>query len=474
MPVPGLRRTAEWPGHRLALWGEAGRGKTHLLHIWAERTGAALRSGAALAGLPELPTVGIALDDADAVADESALLHLLNAAGEAGLPVLLAARHAAGALDRAPAGPRQPAARDHRGGDRPARGYAAAGAAGPAARRPAAATARARAGVAGAPAAAQRRRVARRGRAPAMPPRSISTATSRCRLRRRSWRTCWRRMKFPGQIAPPRRTARHSCRITAWTQRPNRTCWRAATGSAQVLDRPAEQQQPDSAIAPDSPDRFINRELSWLDFNHRVVEEAENPRHPLLERLRFVSISASNLDEFYSVRVAGLIGQAKAGVTAVSPDGRTPAQQLAEIKLRAELLLAEQQRVWRELRGAAARSRHRGVRTRGAVRRRREMARRVVHGAGVPGADAARHRPGASVPVHPQHGPGDGPAAAARGGRAGHAGAAAAAQPGRSLRAAARTRSANRSASCCSTIWSACSSTGCSPASASPVRARSG
>ena len=117
--------------------------------------------------------------------------------------------------------------------------------------------------------------------------------------------------------------------------------------------KPVTPSVPEAAapIGPADPERFINRELSWLDFNHRVVEEAENERHPLLERLRFISISASNLDEFFSVRVAGLIGQAKAGIAATSADGRTPAQQLAEIQMRAAALMAEQQRVWHELRG---------------------------------------------------------------------------------------------------------------------------
>ncbi len=127
-----------------------------------------------------------------------------------------------------------------------------------------------------------------------------------------------------------------------------------AAGAKSTSSKPAGPKHlalAEPGLDPDSPERFINRELSWLDFNHRVLEEAENPAHPLLERLRFLSISASNLDEFYSVRVAALIGQAKAGGTLVSADGRTAAQQLAAIKQRAETLLADQQRVQNELLG---------------------------------------------------------------------------------------------------------------------------
>lgn len=103
-----------------------------------------------------------------------------------------------------------------------------------------------------------------------------------------------------------------------------------------------------------SPDRFINRELSWLAFNRRVLEEAYNEDYPLLERLRFLSISASNLNEFYMVRIAGLKGQVLAGVETVSNDGRTPQQQLDAVRTDAAELMKEQGVCWRSMRSELA------------------------------------------------------------------------------------------------------------------------
>jgi polyphosphate kinase len=119
---------------------------------------------------------------------------------------------------------------------------------------------------------------------------------------------------------------------------------------ADFLKHPAPAPVDPGDLDITGPGRFFNRELSWLGFNWRVLEEAQNPRVPLLERLRFVSISATNLDEFYNVRVAGLRELAKAGNTTPAADGLTPAEQLVLINENARRLLRSQQRTYQTLR----------------------------------------------------------------------------------------------------------------------------
>ncbi|MEM9501049.1 MAG: RNA degradosome polyphosphate kinase [Pseudomonadota bacterium] len=116
-----------------------------------------------------------------------------------------------------------------------------------------------------------------------------------------------------------------------------------------TADNPGEETRPAPPSAAAEANAYFNRELSWLSFNERVLAEACNEQYPLLERLRFLSISGSNLDEFMMIRVAGLVGQAQRGIDKRSIDGRTPMQQLTAIRETLAILSERQQDIWRDL-----------------------------------------------------------------------------------------------------------------------------
>ena len=146
-------------------------------------------------------------------------------------------------------------------------------------------------------------------------------------------------------------------------------------------------------------ERFFNRELSWLEFNKRVLEESRNRRNPLLECVRFLAISGSNLDEFYRVRVAGLHEQAVTNILEVSPDGMTPKQQVQKINAAVALISEHQQARWKALKKEAGRGIDLPLVGQRSERRGQGLAGNLLHAAhffGVNGGDGGR-RPSLSA-----------------------------------------------------------------------------
>jgi hypothetical protein len=164
----------------------------------------------------------------------------------------------------------------------------------------------------------------------------------------------------------------------------------------------AHRQLPNPEI-PDA-DRYFNREISWLAFNDRVLEEANNPAHPLLERLRFLSISGNNLDEFYMVRVAGLRGQVSAGIETLSPEGMTPAQQLAAIAARADRLMEGAASLLGQSHPRTRPRRFPRHQRRSSDAGRTQLAGKTLSRSDFPRPYAASHRSGPPIPFHPEQG----------------------------------------------------------------------
>ena len=161
--------------------------------------------------------------------------------------------------------------------------------------------------------------------------------------------------------------------------------------------------RPRSPSTCGDPSLYLNRELSWLEFNRRVLHEALDPRTPLLERLKFLGIFSSNLDEFFQVRVAGLKRQVAAGIVERTADGMTPEEQLRAIAAMVRELVAQHRRCLMR-RACSRRWPSTGVHAHPATRRssagRPRAPRPLLPRQRLPGADAARRGSGASLPLH--------------------------------------------------------------------------